>query len=290
MYSINTSNDFNGFSFTATWGIGPGELALDGYIGKGKADLRFWRRDEINTPLLQQSPGPDFAAEDAKGGGLLLTYRRDADVYRLGLAYFDLTRPGGLPIPTEFPFITLAPGIGFYQVCPISSPCPPTRDSLPTTLLTIGAASDLGSGFRVIGEFARTWIPGIYSGATSRGYASLLKQVDAWTPYVFYAFLRSPAGVRQYYLDVNYNTVPDFIPGAATINASQRAGADHLIAYDQSSWAVGTSYSFSATSKVKAEFMRTHIGGMSGFVDAPPGANIRDQNINVFSLSYSFVF
>ena len=36
--------------------------------------------------------------------------------------------------------------------------------------------------------------------------------------------------------------------------------------------------------------MRSHIGQMSSLVDAPPGGNIRNQNINVFSLSYNFVF
>ena len=74
------------------------------------------------------------------------------------------------------------------------------------------------------------------------------------------------------------------------INASQRAGADQLIAYDQNSWALGTSYSISAKAKIKAEYLRAHIGQMSTLVDAPPGSNIRNQNINVFSLSYNFVF
>ena len=292
MYSINTSNDFNGLSFVATWDVGAGELALDGYIGKGNADLRFWKRDYIDTLLLKQTPGPEFAREDAKGGGIVLTYKRGDDLYRIGLSYFELTRPGGLPIPTEFPFVTLAPGVGFYRICDVRLPCPGllTRNMLPTTLLTLGGKSEIGAGVRAIGEYARTYIPGIYSAASSRGYLSLLRPVDEWTPYVFYAFLRSPSGVREYYNAVNYNTVPDFVPGAPSINASQRVGADQLIAYDQSSWAVGTSYSFSATSKAKIEFMRTRIGEMSSLVDAPPGANIRNQNINVFSLSYSFAF
>ena len=100
----------------------------------------------------------------------------------------------------------------------------------------------------------------------------------------------APPAERNLYNNVNYNTVPDFIPEAALINASQRTGADYLIAYDQHSWSVGTSYSFSATSMLKAEYMRSHIGQMSSLVDAPPGGNIRNQNINVFSLSYNFVF
>ena len=149
----------------------------------------------------------------------------------------------------------------------------------------------LGSGFRVISEFARTFIPHTDDSiASTRGYVSLLKRTDNWTPYVIYAFLRSTPDPLNLYSNVNYNTVPDFVPGAALINASQRTGADGILAYDQSSWALGTSYSFSATSKIKAEFLRVHVGQVSHLVDAPSGSNIRDQNLNVFSLSYNFVF
>ena len=89
---------------------------------------------------------------------------------------------------------------------------------------------------------------------------------------------------------MNYNTVPDFIPGAALINESQRIATDSFPAWDQHSWAIGTAYSFSPTSKIKAEVLRTHIGQMSGLVDAPSCGNVQDQDITVFSLSYSFVF
>ena len=63
-----------------------------------------------------------------------------------------------------------------------------------------------------------------------------------------------------------------------------------MLTYDQHSLAIGTSYSLSPTSKVKAEWMRVRIGKVSSLVDAPPGSNIRNQNINVISLSYSVVF
>lgn len=63
-----------------------------------------------------------------------------------------------------------------------------------------------------------------------------------------------------------------------------------MLTFDQHSWAIGTSYALSPTSKIKAEWMRVRIGEVSSLVDAPPGSNIRNQNINVFSLSYSMVF
>jgi hypothetical protein len=289
MYSISPNNDMVGFSFAKSWGPADGELTLDAFVGKFKGNFRFWLRDDV--PPLQTS-GPLLVPEDIRGGGLALSYKRNEDSYRIGLSRVIAELRDGTPIPTSYPFVTLAPGIGYYQVTDtLPGPGVPTRDSLTVTVVTLGAEVGLGSGFRVIGELARTFIPDTdISVASTRGYVSLLKRVENWTPYVVYAFLRSQPDVRSLYNSVNYNTVPDFIPGAALINASQRSGADRSFAYDQSSWAVGTSYAFSATSKLKAEYLRTHIGQMSTLVDAPSGSNIRDQNINVFSLSYNFVF
>jgi hypothetical protein len=289
MYSILSSNDFTGLSFSKNWGMENGDLSLDGYWGKSTSDFRLWIRD--NIPPVQTS-GAVFFEEDVKGGGLVLSYKRNEDTYRIGVHRAVFKLANGAQFPTTFPFVALAPGIGYYQVdASLPGPGVPTTESLKATVVTLGAEVGLGSGFRVLSEFARNFVPNTDgSTASTRGYASLLKRVDKWTPYVIYAFLRSAPGPRGLYNRVNNNTVPDFIPGAALINASQRAGADHVPAYDQNSWAVGTSYSISATSKIKAEYLRAHIGQSSTLVDAPSGSNIRDQNINVFSLSYSFVF
>jgi hypothetical protein len=118
----------------------------------------------------------------------------------------------------------------------------------------------------------------------------VLKRIEKWTPYISYAYLRSESSQLSLYNKVNSNTVPALIPGAALVNASQRVGADSILVYDQTSWAIGTSYALSSTQKLKAEWMRVRIGQVSSFVDAPPGSNIRNQNINVLSLSYSVVF
>jgi hypothetical protein len=289
MYSISPSNDFTGLSFSKNWGVEGGDVSLDGYWGKSKADERFWFRD--NIPPVQKS-GAKFVGLDVEGGGLVLSYKRNEDTYRAGVNRAVFKRRDGGPIPTTYPFITLSPGIGYFQIdASLPGPGVPTTDNVTITVVTLGAEVGLGSGFRVVGEFAHSFVPSTeISAASNRGYVSLLKHADKWTPYVIYAFLRSQPGERNLYNNVNYNMVPDFVPGAVLINASQRAGADGLIAWDQSSWAVGTSYSISATSKVKAEYLRTHIGQMSSLVDGPPGSNIRDQNINVYSLSYNFVF
>jgi hypothetical protein len=289
MYSIISTNELTGFSINKTWAAGIGEISLDGYWGKGTADYRYWARD--NVPPIQ-TPGAVFWPENLTAWGIVLSYKSAEDTYRIGANRAIGRWKSGQSFAVTFPFVPLAPGIGYYQVDDsLPGPGKPTVASLTGTAVTLGADIGLGAGFRAIGEFASTTIPGTdISQASTRGYLSLLKQTDQWTPYVMYSFLRSQSVTRNLYLDVNYNTVPDFIPGAALINESQRLGADPFPVWDQHSWAIGTSYAFSATSKLKAEYLRTHIGQMSALVDAPPGGNVRDQNINVFSLNYNFVF
>ncbi len=289
MYSIISSNDFTGLSIGKTWAVANGELSLDVFGGKTTADYRFWLRD--NVPPIQTS-GAFYVSEDVTAGGAVLSYRPGQDTYRIGVNWAKGKLKGGEPLPTSFPFVTLAPGIGYYQVDDsMPGPGGASVESESVTVVTLGAEIGMGGGFRTVGELARTFGPSYdISLASTRGYAALLKTIDKWAPYVMYAFLRSASPPRNFYLAVNYNTVPGFIPGAALINESQRIGADHLLAWDQHSWAVGTSYSLSAASKLKAEVLRARIGQMSGLVDAPSGSNVQHQNITVFSLCYNFVF
>ncbi len=291
MYSISPGNDFNGVSFSKNWALEGGDLTLDGYWGQAKVDGRFWFREGL-PPLL--SAGAQFRGVTLRGTGLVLTYKRDDDSYRMGLHRAVGRLQNGGALSKTYPFVTLFPGVGYYQVdAAIPGPGIPTINNVPNNIIALGAEVGLGAGYRVTGEFARTYVTraGVdIANASDRGYVAVLKSVGKWTPYLSYAFLRSEARQRDLYKRVNANSLPGFIPGAALINASQRAGADAMLVYDQGSWAVGTSYAFSATSKLKAEFMRVHVGQMSSLVDAPAGSDIRNQNINVFSLSYSVVF
>ncbi|MDD2856080.1 MAG: hypothetical protein PHU01_11170, partial [Desulfuromonadaceae bacterium] len=115
------------------------------------------------------------------------------------------------------------------------------------------------------------------------------KPIGAWTPYISVATLQSMSKTRNLYNKVNSSRVPVLNVTAAQINASQRAGADAVIAFDQTV-ALGTSYMINPTNKVKAEWARTQTGDMSFFVDAPSGGESGHKVINVFSLSYNVVF
>lgn len=290
MYSISPSNEFTGLSASKSWEISGGDLTLDGYWGVSDLDVRFWIRDGI--PMVQ-SPGSQFRKIGVDGGGLAISFRRQDNVLRAGLGKVIVDeRHSSNAYPVTYPYVSLFPGIGYYQVnSSLPGPGIPVIDQYGYRTFTLGADLDIGSGFRAIGEFARSYVSDtLFSTQSTRGYLALLRPINKWTPYISYAFLHSEANVLALQRAVNDTTVPGFIPGAAQINLAQRAGADSLLAFDQRSLAIGTSYSLSATSKIKAELMHVRIGQVSSLVDAPPGSNIRNQGINVISVSYSVVF
>jgi hypothetical protein len=119
-------------------------------------------------------------------------------------------------------------------------------------VVTLGANIGLGNNVRLVAEYLAMF-PDL-GGRTTTGNVSLLKKIGDWTPYVY--------------------------------ASGQFSGATTLT----HSWAIGTSYSLSATSKFKGEWSRCHTGATSGLIDAPLGRNVSDTNINVLSLSYSFTF
>jgi hypothetical protein len=290
MYSISPNNEMDGISFSKSWGSIGNEFVVDGFWGKSKSDVRVWIRDGI--PGIQDS-GATFRKLEADGGGLALSYKRSESTYRMSVSKVKIGERGGnSSIPTTFAYVSLGPGVGYYQVDPmLPGPGIATVRKFDFTTVTFGADIDIGSNYRFIGEFARTNVPQTaLSTQSTRGYASIQRRVEKWTPYLTYSFLKSQSAPLQLHLAVDHAAVPGFVPNAALINAAQRLGADQVLAFDQRSLAIGTSYSLSATSKLKAELMHVRIGQVSSLVDAPPGSNIRNQSINVISLSYSVVF
>ncbi len=290
MYSISPNNEIDGLSVTKNWTHEIGETTLDAFWGKTNADVRLWARD--NVPPLQNQ-GAFFRRLSVEGGGLVLSHRRYDDIYRLAYGSVMVRRRGGDPIPTTFPFVgTPFPGVGYYQVDnALPGPGIPNVNLIRITSIIVGADVDVSSGYRIVGEFAHTLVPQTdLSTQSVRGYASLLKRADRWTPYITYAFLRSHSRPLNLFEKINNSSVPAVVPGASLINASQRIGADQILAFDQRSLSIGTSYALSTTSKIKAELMHVRIGKVSSLVDTPSGGNIRNQSINVISLSYSVVF
>lgn len=286
MYSISPSNDFVGGSLSKVWRAAGGEFTFDFFAGRSQTDYRGWLREPVNAA----DPNAIFGDLKIRGGGLALAHKTEERTLRVALLRVRVQ--ADRPFPRTYPFVEIAPGLGYYQVDPaLPGPGVPLNSYVVDSVLTLGSDWALKHDIRLVAEFARVVVPrDDLAPKGNRGYVALLKRSGSWTPYASYAFLRSPARQRTLYASVNDIALPPTVPGAAEINAAQRAGADQLLVYDQSTWAVGTSYATTATTRIKAEFARTRIGDVSSMVDALPGTTVHRATINVLSLSYSVVF
>jgi hypothetical protein len=96
------------------------------------------------------------------------------------------------------------------------------------------------------------------------------RRTGTWTPYVYYAWLRSDQDMVDLYHAVNGSRVPAWVPQADLINLSQRATADGLEIHDQQTWAVGSAYAL------------TPSGAPVIVVNAPPGSSVRNRFLNTY--------
>jgi hypothetical protein len=312
MYSISPSTDYIGASVSKTWNPSLGELTLDVYAGSMATHWRTYQRDNVLIPGSPMQPGANFRSINLKSDGFALTLQRDEDRYRASFhktttslnpgdyvpGYLTLTTAGGIPALSPLaPLVapaTLNQVIAgtAYTVLPQAQ-----VTSINSLVFTFGAEINLPRDFRVIGEYGRRKATNVVNGVdTNAGYLALLKDIDAWTPYISYAAIKSRSDTLNTYQAVNGNgnaltsPVPALAQAVAGINASQRILADGLMVYDQNTIALGASYRVSPTQKIKMEWARTHVGVTSSFVDAASFGNVSNQNIDVLSFSYNFVF
>jgi len=277
LYSQSPTMDFTGVSFVKNWDFGDNEVYLDGYWGNTSMPWRHYSRDTAT---------PSWSPLKNRAKALLLTLRKDENIYRAGFHTGDIWNTNGNELTVNMvsnpPPI---PGMTGSYYTPSG-----TTSTITAPTFHIGMDVGLGLGFQTMAEYLRRKINGIDIGPdTESYYLSLLKAVGNWTPYVTYARIESKN--LAIYQAVNGARVQGGPPGvAAGINATQREAADMMTMYDQYSWAIGTSYAIDNKSKIKAEWLVVRTGAVSSFIDAPVGGESGNQRINVFSLSYSFVF
>lgn len=294
VFSIAPTNDFTGVALSKNWSLDTSEISLDGYWGQADTYWRLFMRDDLSA-MGGASRGAMFVPITVDSKGLVLTAQTEENRFRAGVHSVQATRTDGTPFATDFPYenLTAAYGVPAYGY-QAQGATVPTKSSIGNLTYTLGADIALGSGFRMMGEYARRIVTDTKIGPDTTGtYLALLKQVGGWTPYVSYARLLSSSTQRDLYTAVNGHIVTSaYLPTTTTaaLTASQRAAADAIVAYDQHTVALGTSYKISPTQIVKAEWARTHVGAMSSFVDAPAGADTGRRDINVYSVSYNFVF
>lgn len=290
VYTTAQTVDGDGLFVSKTWNADANELTLVGYLATARMNYRFYRRDDV--PSLSLASGSYFVPVKMNAYGMALTLQRGDNTFRVSAhdTYTKITDDQTMPV--TFPYVSLSPGLGYYQTSNLlPGPGVSQENDIHTVVYTLGADMEVGEGFRIIGEYVFRNVRNVASGPDSMaGYLALLKPVGKWTPYISAARIQSTSRTRDLYNNVNNNRVPNYDATAARINASQRAGADGVMAYDQTTLALGTSYRVTPTSKIKAEWARTQTGDMSFFIDAPSGGESGKKVLNVFSLSYNVVF
>ena len=279
VYSTTPTTDFNGVSFSKTWGLAAGDLTLDGYLGETEVTFRTQLRDLAVVA---------FSPTRVSARGLALTFQQDDHTFRIGAHDAYAKSTNGQGGAETYPFVALAPGVGYYQ---IAGPGVKPVTEAHSPVFTLGANLALGQGTRLMGEYVRRDVRNLMSGSDTQGaYLAVLKRMGAWTPYLSVGRLLTMAEPRQLYNQINANRLPNGVPGAELINPTQRLGADILTVYDQTTWALGTAYRVSPSSNLKAEWARVSVGAGSSFIDAPAGAESGNKVTNVLSVSYNFVF
>lgn len=255
--------------------------------------MSSWLRVYMRDAKGFAAPGVWHEGMNGPVLGGVLTVREGDNRYRLGVMAWQV-KPDFMSFPTTYPFVTVAPGLGYYQVDDkLPGPGVAAHERAVFYGITAGIEHTLPAGFRTVSEV--TWRSGqrvnVGAGLHSVGaYAALLRPVGAWTPYVYGATLRSSDRAQRQYAELNASSLPAGVPGADVLNASQTWAADTSVVTDQRTWAVGTSYALARGQLLKAEWQRTHTGLASLFVDAPLGTRSGGQQLDVFSLSYNFSF
>lgn len=297
MYSVAPTTDFTGLSFTKTWELAGGEMSLDGYWGSAKSHWRFFTRDDLSA-AGGPARGASFVPITTEARGLVVTAQIDDNRFRAGVHTTVTKNSDGDAFVSDFTYGQIP---SLPPFIPVNGYQPGgTVNRIHNTALTLGGDISLGNGFRLTGEVARRIVSDTKIGPDTTGaYLSLRKEAGPWTPYVSVARLISSSEPRKRYQAINGTAIsasdltllgPLAGPTAASLTASQRAMADGVVAYDQSTLALGFSYRLSPTQKIKAEWAHTRIGSMSSFVDAPAGTDTGQRSINVISASYNFVF
>lgn len=309
IYDLVSSNDYIGASLSNTWTAGRNEWVLDVYGGRmDNIYWRFYQRDHDPSTGTNNKAGSEAGAhfQPARytGGGVILSLLRGASRYRIGWHHLNATvTTHDWRMPTNQTLVpasglapsALAPAIGgsVYTVLP--------QDYAKKTsnlAIILGANIQLPRQVRLIGEFAYREVQNVRTGVnTNSGYLALLKDIRKWTPYAYFAKIKSKLDMLDLYQVLNQGAgavalapIPEVIEATTAINASQRALADSLSVYDQQTIALGAAYRITPKQKFKLEWARTHIGVASSLVDAPPGGNVSHEDINVFSLSWNMVF
>lgn len=279
VYAVSPTTDHTGLSVSRTWQSDSGELSADAYGGRAQISERSRSRDL----------GVMYLAVHSDLVGAALTWRSEALSWRLGLHHAVSQRKDGQPLPSSYPYVSPFPGFGYYQVSNaiLGGPGIGNTDKVVNTVINVGLDARVAPNWRVVTEIARNIQGRTDLGAnTVGGYVAVLHTLGHLTPYVSLARLQTLGAPRK----VSEALMASAGAGSDALSVAQRAAADAIPVYDQTSAGVGAAYALSPRSQLKGEWMHTRIGRRSAMADDPAEGTLSQTGVNVLSLSYSVVF
>lgn len=282
IYRLTPFFDVVGLSVDKTWDLGnDAYLAWGGYLGTTSTTNRVWFRSGIPGALKQ---GSTYLPLRATVGGTVLSWSKDEDLLRFGLHYATVCNKNAqkwLMRPYRVPFGNT--GQWYYPVTPTTSDH--ARNTMRLVFLTAAVNWALGNDFYFTGEAVKRSVLGMTHGYDSTSfYLQLRRSMGRWTPYITYAYQRSRDDVLQLVDTMNASS------GIPMLDQLNHAAADRLLASNQYSWMIGTSFDINSSNRIKFEYMRTHVRNASSNVSAMPGQDFQNKNINMFSVVYNFVY
>lgn len=239
VYSVLPIWDFYGLSIGRDLSVGPLDVELTAYAGWSQSHWRVFLRDKP-AQIPGAAAGAGFEGISGSFLGGIVSVHDGEDHYRLSALAWE-TQLETIDFGITYPYVPIAPGIGYYQVSNLMpGPGAEMRERVRIYTLGAGIEKTLPANFRLIteGVLRRTERTSIGAGSDSwGGYIALQKKIGAWTPYIYRAELQSSRRARDLYTRLENNVIPAFVPGADQLNAAQRWAADSTIVYDQRTWA-----------------------------------------------------
>lgn len=291
IYGIVPTQDIVGAHVTRSWPMGQGDLNLDVYAGRARQTKRVWLREGIPGVL---DAGEAYWSIYTDAAGLVATWTNESSKFRLGAHRARVAQRDGRDMPVRPVWVELVPGsgMGYWQTDPsLPGPGIETVPAVENAAYILGAEFSPAPAWKIIAELGRIQQLNTERSIDSmQAYMTVSREFGAFTPYLTLSRVKSTSTSRHWTRQLDETTVPAFVDGTGMLNASMRVASDNVPAYDQRSIALGSSYSLSPTSKLKAEWQHT-TAKAAGMFDLAAGEKLfKHRTLDTLSVNYNFVF
>lgn len=282
VYKFSPSNDGIGLDIVKNFSFENSELSVESFYANTVTNYRFYVRDDLSS-YGGLNYGANFHEIEIDSKGIAITYELDnSNKFRLG--YYRATGKnsngqGSFANSFSLQPVSYIPGMYAYQADG------GLKVESDTIAVTLGMELNFQDNYKLTAEYAyKNMIHFDSAPNMHTGYVSLSKKIDDWDNFITFGIAKSEDNVKEAYKDLYNDPFNNIV-------ASNRQYADSMQVFDQKSYSLGTAYSLSSKSKIKAQWTYVQTGDISNYLfDNDNKTTSQEENLNIFSLSYNFVF